>query len=178
MTKAKPEPRDPAPDVQDLNAESLRFVALGVAQYAKKLADHAVKAQSLGRLKEGMKEQADADWLLGDLVVPILGDEEHVPTGKIEIQNRHLSAIHMGLGILVSNLKAAKGTLTALGKDKWVEQLGLDATYVEGQLQPRFAEQGELLPAESSSNGDVPPPPPASEVEGLRSQAEALADPE
>ena len=107
-------------------------------------------------------------------------------TGKLEIQNRHLASIHMGLGMLAKNIKAARGTLKPIGSrvQRTIDSLEEAAKYIEGQFQPRFAEQGELLPAESPKPGSGPmlvsddqdPPPPASEVTGLRSAAEAMAD--
>lgn len=194
-TEKKPDPKALVPEFADLNDQNKEFIARCVALYCKHLDTLGADAQKLGRLAEATRAGKDSEWLRGDLVTPILGDDEGANvTGTMEVQLRHLPLIHLGLGMLVKNMKAARGTLTPLGYPRTVEKLYEHASYVEGQLMPRFAEQTELLseiPKPGSGpmlvpddEPDVPladmvrelEHPPASEVTGLRTVAEAMAE--
>lgn len=175
---AKTDPRALAAEFSGLHEKDRKFVALGVEHYCKWLDGTAKDEKEQGRLEIAAQTEQVAATLRGQLVVPILGDDENEPTGIMEIQNRHILVIHNGLGRLVTRLKAAKGTVKPLGYTKWVDTLESAAAYVETQFQPRFAPQGELLPPEAKpmlvpDEVEEPPVPPAESVGGLKALAEA-----
>ena len=113
-----------------------RSCGAGVELYCKRL-------ESLESAAEKLKRQETAEYhkevaaLREELAGPLM-------QGKPTILPHHLVIIRQGLGYLVTNMRAAKGTLKAIDQTEWVDELDEIASEVEETLIPKFDEQTSL----------------------------------
>lgn len=130
----------------------------GTELYLKHLERLGAKAQELGRDVEATRYGRE----LEDLRAELLGDGV-APRGRlfetpIRLLPLHVKAIGKGLEFWLKNLRAAKGTVKALGKTELVEEFEEEAKRVEGTLLPFFQEQQSLpLTPETPTSKPVPP---------------------
>lgn len=110
--------------------------ATAVGLYCKKLESLEVGAEKIHR-REAAQFHKDAEALRVELQQPL-------EDGGAKILPHHLPVIKEGLEILVQNTRAAKGTMTGIGKTDVVDELDKDASYIEATLIPKFDEQRSL----------------------------------
>lgn len=117
-----------------------------VALYTKHLEALAVDAKDLGKEGESARYQREAD----DLKVTLLGGTDSPEAGgaldadTITLDTAHHAAIGKGLAFWLKNLRAAKGTVRALGKLELASDFEEEAKRVEAGLLPQFQEQRTL----------------------------------
>lgn len=115
-----------------------QYCSHAVEIYCKRLEDLKEKAETLGRAREAAEAERDIGGLREELVEPL---RNH----NAQILPHHLAVIKTALGMLSKNLLAARGTLKPLpDTETWIEDLTAKAAYVDGQLLPKFDEQGTL----------------------------------
>ena len=135
-------PKGPAfgeTDIQVLDA--------AVPLYVKHLETLAADAQKLGRDADAAKYQREATALQYELV----GDADIDPPHRGRLHQHgpsilpgHVKPIEKGLEFFLKNLRAAKGTVRALGKVVLAEDFEEEATLVEQRILPLFQEQQSL----------------------------------
>lgn len=74
---------------------------------------------------------------------------------EIELNSVEWRAVDGGLPKLIRDTRAAKGTVRALLKEKWAEELEKDAKLFESQLVPMFAEQKDMLAEDQHDEEDA-----------------------
>lgn len=116
------------------------LLAAAVELYAKHLDGLEEVASKMGRSRDAARYEHEADALRDELGTPLANGVSNV------IYGRHLPIITRGLNYLITNLRAAKGTLRGLGAwtEPWVTTLTESASYVEAGLVPKFDEQRSL----------------------------------
>lgn len=113
-------------------------VKAAVALYAKHLRKLGEEARDLGKGKDADSYEAEAKGIEDDLQ-PELDKDNPALTGK------QRAAVEHGLKFFLKNLRAAKGTVRALGKGPLADQFEEEAVEVEQRLVPFFAEQASLV---------------------------------
>jgi len=119
-----------------LNDSDRRRVAAGVELYCKRLESLEAAAEKLNR-GETAQYHKEVEALRSELV-------DQLNNGGCKILPHHVPIIKQGLEYLVTNIRACKGTVKAIGQVTWVEELDKLASRVEADLIPKFDAQTSL----------------------------------
>lgn len=148
MAKRKDQPDEPGspPPPSTLYPVELpgeqdhQLCGAAVEIYCRHLDGLAETAKKMQRSRDFSRYENEAAALRDELGTPLANG---VSSG---IYGRHLPIILRGLNYLVTNLRAAKGTLRALGAwtEPWVQKLEEQASYVQAALVPKFDPQASL----------------------------------
>lgn len=137
---AKMDPHEPLTvDISGKQDHALLHAA--ALLYCKHLEDLRKKADTMDRSLDAKKYEREIEGLTAELV-------DQFARGKNDqIFPRHRVVVARGLEFLATNLKAAKGTVGALGAwtDDFVKELDSKAGYVETLLLPKFQDQTDAF---------------------------------
>jgi outer membrane murein-binding lipoprotein Lpp len=129
------------PMVHDFTSAQCAQLARAAELYCKRLGGLEEKASTIKRSAEAAKYHREVEGLREELVGK-LADAKH--PGEALIYPRHRPVLATGIELLITNLRAAKGTLTPLGKADWIQELENEAEQVERELLPVFVDQLEM----------------------------------
>ena len=120
--------------------EEASRLSLAAELYAKRLEQRVLKELEGLERHEAQAYRKEVEGLRAELVEPL---NKH-GGGTFRFLPTHLPIVLKGLRIFITNLRAAKGTMKALGYPKMIEELDKHASWVEAELVPRFDDQGTL----------------------------------
>lgn len=149
MTAAKTD--ETRPMVHDLKASQCQQLARAAELYCRHLGSLEEKASTLRRSAEAAKYHREVEGLREELV----GKLSSGHPGDALIYPRHRPILAKGIEFLITNLRAAKGTLKPLGKDEWIQALEIEADQVEQELLSLFVDQLEMdVAADKAKKGE------------------------
>jgi len=124
-----------------------QLLAQGVIRYCVHLEDKLSKdASAIGLAEESQKYKDQADALRRELLDDPEADR---PMFKVEdCYPRHLKPVQTGMKILARNMKAAKGTMSALAYFDTCDRLDDELGHVNEKLIPRYDDNHDLTVTE------------------------------
>lgn len=122
----------------DTLTQEQRLVTVAATElYAKHCARLGDEARDLGKETDAGAYETEAEQLRTDTIPKLM-------TEAPQIRPHERKAIERGLTFYLKNLRAAKGTVKALGKHDLAEKFEQEAVALEADLVPQFREQMEL----------------------------------
>ncbi len=118
----------------DLTRGQRAVLIAAASLYAKHLSKLAEEARDLGKDKDAVAYETEAAGIKDDVLLKL---EETTP----QLRAHEVKAIEKGLTFFLKNLRAAKGTVRALGKSDLADQFEEEALEVERDVVPQFGEQ-------------------------------------
>lgn len=121
----------------DLSADQRATLVAATSLYCKHLEAVAKEAKDLGKDTDAASYETEAEQLKADTALRLQQDTP-------QLRPHEVKAIERGLSYFLKNLRAAKGTVRGLGKEKLADDFELEAQAIEAELLPNFREQTAL----------------------------------
>lgn len=132
--KAKGGTATPYPD---LTKKQRVQIGAGIDAYARHLKSLGEAAEKVGKLTDAAAYKDEAETVKDEVHQKL---DQDVP----QFRPHEQKAIETGLKLLVKQIRAAKGTVRAIGRDQLAEELEEEAIEIEKDLVGEFGEQTAL----------------------------------
>jgi len=121
----------------DLTKQQRTWIGAGIDAYARHLKTLAEAAEKVAKTSDATAYKDEAESIKEEIHSKL---DQEVP----QFRSHECKAIETGLKLLVKQIRAAKGTVRAIGKDKLAEELEEEAIEIEANLVGEFGEQTAL----------------------------------